>query len=160
MRWGRERRDDSGGAGVASCQHPQKEKHGGLKAGSSGLLSQRSPPIPVDAALGTVLARGCSHHLSVAFALLPINIYLFIDFYEVSLPSNPYCLCCPDHPPSHSGVCAAVCLSVTRKIKTASSRTYVCGLWGGMARGTGGARCWGYWDRGIPAFSGPVRAKV
>lgn len=54
----------------------------------------------------------------------------------------------------------SVCLSVTRKIKTASSRTYVCGLWGGMARGTGGARCWGYWDRGIPAFSRPVRAKV
>lgn len=43
--------------------------------------------------------------------LLPIHIYLFIDFYEVSLPSNPYCSCCPDHPPSHPAVCAAVCLS-------------------------------------------------
>lgn len=100
---------------MASCQHPQKEKHGGLEAGSGGLLSQRSPPVPVDAALGTVLARGCSHHLSVAFAPLPINIYLFIDFYEVSLPSNPYRLCCPDHPRSHSAVCAAVCLSVCHK---------------------------------------------
>lgn len=45
-----------------------------------------------------MLAQGCPHCPSVAFTLLPIHIYLFIDFYEVSLPSNPYCSCCPDHP--------------------------------------------------------------
>lgn len=103
----------------------------------------------------STLARGCPHRLSVAFTLLLIHIYLFIDFYEVSLPSSPSCLCCSDHPhptPSHPAVCAAVCLSVTRKIKTASSRTYVCGLWGGMTGGYSAYTMPGYWDGAFQPF--------
>lgn len=106
-------------------EEARKKNQGRLEAGSSSHSSQHFPGAPVDAALGSVLAQGCPHWPSVAFVLLPIHIYLFIDFYEVSLPSNPNCSCCPDHPPSHPAVCAAVCLSVTREIKTASSRTYV-----------------------------------
>lgn len=42
LRWGR----------AASCQPPQKEKRGGLKAGGGVSSQQRFPPIPVNAALG------------------------------------------------------------------------------------------------------------
>lgn len=144
---GRERREVSGGAGVgqlpASPEAGMKEKLEGwrlevvvtqaaLSSCPSGCSSGSSMP-----------AQGCPHRLSVAFTLLPIHIYLFIDFYEVSLPSSSYCPCCPDPPPRNPAVRAAVCPSVTRKIKMASSRTYVCGLWEGMAEGT---ECWGHWD--------------
>lgn len=75
----------------------------------------------------SVLARGCSHHPSVAFLLLPIRIYLFIDFCEVFLSPSPYCPCCPDthHPTTQLSVQLSVCLSVIREIKMASSRTCV-----------------------------------
>ena len=49
---------------------------------------------------------------------------------------------------------AAVCLSVTRKIKTTSSRTYVCGLWGGMAGGYSAYMMLGYWDGAFQPFLG------
>lgn len=64
------------------------------------------------------LAQGCPHCPFMAFALLPVCIYLFIAFCGVFFLSNPYCLCCPNHPLSHPAVCAALCLSVTTKIKT------------------------------------------
>lgn len=57
----------------------------------------------------------------MAFALLPVCIYLFIAFYGVSFPSDPYCLCCPDHPRSRPAVCAAS-LSVCHKENKNSKR--------------------------------------
>lgn len=100
----------------------------------------------------------------VAFTLLPIHIYLFIDFYEVSLPSNPYCPCCPGHPCSHPVVCAAVRLSFTRKIKTASSRTYVWSMgrddWQYRELGELGQGCfslvWASKRGGMPSPSNPL----
>lgn len=115
---GRERREVSGGAGVgqlpASPEAGMKEKLEGwrlevvvtqaaLSSCPSGCSSGSSMP-----------AQGCPHRLSVAFTLLPIHIYLFIDFYEVSLPSSSYCPCCPDHPPPPSS-CPCSCLSVCHK---------------------------------------------
>lgn len=131
--------------GWGSCQHPQKENLegwglGAVITGTSALLSSSCPS--GGSSEHSVLSPGCPHHPSVAFVLLPIHIYLFIDFYEISLPSNSYCPCCPDHPPhpSHPAVCAAVCLSVTRKIKMASSRTYVWSM---------GRDGWGYRVLGV-----------
>lgn len=115
---GRERREVSGGAGVgqlpASPEAGMKEKLEGwrlevvvtqaaLSSCPSGCSSGSSMP-----------AQGCPHRLSVAFTLLPIHIYLFIDFYEVSLPSSSYCPCCPDPPPPQSS-CPCSCLSVCHK---------------------------------------------
>lgn len=98
------------GWGGPAASIPKKKNRGGLEAGGSGHASQRAPVVPVDVALGSVLAQGCPHWSSVAFALLPIHIYLFIDFYEVSLSSNPNCSCCPDHP-RPPAIQLSVCLS-------------------------------------------------
>lgn len=88
-----------------------------------GLRSLKLVSCPSGCGSGpSTLAQGCPR-CSMAFALLPVCIYLFIAFYGVPFPSNPYCLCCPDHPLGRPAVCAALCLSVTREIKTASGRT-------------------------------------
>lgn len=68
--------------GWASCQHPLEEKHGEPEASGHSarciLLSSGDSPGR------SLLAQGCPQHPSMAFGLLPIHIYLFIDFYEVS----------------------------------------------------------------------------
>ena len=145
LRWGR----------AASCQPPQKEKRGGLKAGGGVSSQQRFPPTPVNAALGPL----CWPEDVPTASLWPSPSFSFIFIYLLTFmksPCHPIPLaCCPDHPhptPSHPAVCAAVCLSVTRKIKTASSRTYVCGLWGGMTGGYSAYTMPGYWDGAFQPF--------
>lgn len=138
-----------GGQNIAQCGEPEQRcverraEGGGRRAGSGvarqasdcifgkeeerqravGLRSLKLVSCPSGCGSGpSTLAQGCPR-CSMAFALLPVCIYLFIAFYGVSFPSNSYCLCCPDHPLGRPAVCAALCLSVTREIKTASGRT-------------------------------------
>lgn len=146
LRWGR----------AASCQPPQKERRGGLKAG--GGVSQASSALlyPGECSAGpSALARGCPRRLSVAFTLLLIHIYLFIDFYEVSLPSNPSCLCCPDHPHPQPSSCLCSCLSVCHKENKNGKQQDLCVL--SMGRDGWGYRVYtmlGYWDRAFQPFRG------
>lgn len=84
----------------------------------------------------SVLAQGCPHCPSVAFTLLPIHIYLFIDFYEVSFPSNPYCSCCPDYP---LAIQLSVQLSVCHKENKNNKQQDLCVVYGERWLGVQGA---------------------
>lgn len=128
---------------------------GGLEAGGSGHSTQCSPVASMGAALGSVLAQGCPHWPSVVFALLPIHIYLFIDFYEVFLPPNPNCSCFPDHPlPPKPSSCLCSCLSVCHKGNKNSKQQDLCVISGERWLGSKVLR------QEYSTFSGPVRAQV
>lgn len=58
------------------------------------------------------------------FPFIFIYLLTFMKFSFHPIPIAHVFLTIPFHP-SHPAVCAAVCLSVTREIKIASSRTYV-----------------------------------
>lgn len=150
---GKERTQLGWVGGWASCQHPQKKNLEGwglevVTAGASALLSSSSP---VEAALSTL----CWPQDVPTTPLWPSPFFPFIFIYLLTFmkfPFHPIPIACvvlttPPHP-SHP----AVCLSVTRKIKTASCRTYVWSMrrdgWGNGVLGVLGQGHFGLlWTR-------------
>lgn len=60
---------------------------------------------------------------------LPFFLFIFIyllTFMKFPLPSNLCCPCCPDYPPSHPAVCAAVCHKKNKNGQAAGSVCAVC----------------------------------
>lgn len=94
---------------------------GGLEAGGSG--HQPSALLLHSSECGSGLCVGPPWPLPF-FPFIFIYLLTFMKFSFHPILIAHVVLTIPLHP-SHPAVCAAVCLSVTREIKIASSRTYV-----------------------------------